>query len=458
MYCSNCGLQLPDWAHYCERCGARVHRIGVEEDPIDQVGLDNTSASEPLWVDDVPEETTEEPPTRGRHVAPPAEEPSQLTVPMDAAQAAAEEEVVEATEEPEAAEEPEAPEAAEEPAEEPAAPEPEPEPEPKPEPEAQPSEQPQPTERRTIDVGEQESPLSRKYVSYGQMPGTWQRGQHASVHYRPEPALSMRAIALAAAAALVLGLLVTLYVMGLSKSQSSSGGGAQVATERVSKKEAASVIEGLEGWWTTDRTYDGRYWHIQDAVMETYAADGQLAKQVLVDVASVQRMKTGPGGIEGAGYFLRDIGFFLLDSDADTLHAINGDGSADEDANLFRIEAPAFINKSGSDDASDEKKKSESDLTDEQLSSEFILPESATRVYDVSELESLSDHDLFVARNEIYARHGFAFEEGELSEYFKSKSWYHPSEVFNEGEISEIEHENVSTILALEQQRGSRYV
>lgn len=452
MYCSNCGLKLPDWAHYCERCGARVHRIGVPEDPIDQVGLDDTSASEPLWVDEAPEEAAPKSPAHGRQETKPAEEPSQLTMPMDTTLAAMEENVDEAP-----AEETQEPEAAETADEEPASTEPEQDAPPAEQ--SEPAEAPEPTERRTIDVGEQESsPLSREYVSYGQMPSTWQRGQHASVHYHPEPALSMRAVATAAAAALVLGLLVMLYVIGQSKAQSSSGETTQVTAQRVSKKEASAVIEGLDGWWTTDRTYDGRYWHIQDAVMETYAADGQLAKQVLLDVGSVQRMTTGPGGIEGAGYFLRDIGFFLLDDDPDTLHAISGDGSADEDANLFRIEAPAFINKSNSGDKKDDSQALSGDLTDEQLSSEFILPESATRVYDVSELEALSDHDLFVARNEIYARHGFAFEEGELSEYFNSKSWYHPSEAFNEGEISEIEHENVSTILALEQERGSKYV
>jgi hypothetical protein len=87
-----------------------------------------------------------------------------------------------------------------------------------------------------------------------------------------------------------------------------------------------------------------------------------------------------------------------------------------------------------------------------------MLPESNVRVYDTSELEALSDHDLFVARNEIYARHGYVFEAGELSDYFASKSWYHPSDVFNEGDITEVERQNVSTILALEQSRGSQYV
>jgi hypothetical protein len=87
-----------------------------------------------------------------------------------------------------------------------------------------------------------------------------------------------------------------------------------------------------------------------------------------------------------------------------------------------------------------------------------VLPESNTRIYDASELEPLSNHDLFVARNEIYARHGYVFEAGELSEYFASKSWYHSSDVFSEGALSEVERANVSAILAIEQARGSQYV
>ncbi|MBQ9317550.1 MAG: zinc ribbon domain-containing protein, partial [Atopobiaceae bacterium] len=68
MYCAHCGMELPDWAHFCERCGTRVERPAASEDPIDHVGLDDTSASEPLWPEDaaaaVAESETFEPKVR----------------------------------------------------------------------------------------------------------------------------------------------------------------------------------------------------------------------------------------------------------------------------------------------------------------------------------------------------------------------------------------------------------
>ena len=43
----------------------------------------------------------------------------------------------------------------------------------------------------------------------------------------------------------------------------------------------------------------------------------------------------------------------------------------------------------------------------------------------MSEVSGLSDWQLLIARNEIYARHGLGFKDESLREYFQSKSWYH---------------------------------
>lgn len=256
-----------------------------------------------------------------------------------------------------------------------------------------------------------------------------------------------------AAAAIAISLLVAHIILNSNTSTSTDEEEIVINSKRVSKREADRIIATLDGWWKTDRTFDGRYWHLQSGLMETYAADGKLAAQVLVDPASLERLDNGPGGIEGAGYYLRDVGYYLVDDDPDTLHAIAQDGQADEDANLLRADPPSFVSEGTPEDADSEP----ADIDDADRS-EYMLPDAATRVYDNAELEAMSDHDLFVARNEIYARHGYVFETGELSEYFGSKSWYQPSDVFNEGEISEIERQNVSAILAIEQARGSQYV
>ncbi len=478
MYCSNCGMKLPDWANYCERCGARVRHAKASDDPIDQVGKDDTSAMEPLWAEDA-ERREEDKPSRL-----PQAEPGMLTelvgtdtVLMDADEfeggretleesepapavegkagasehpdltqsvdpAAMAEVAREGVEESERASEASLPQQ-----DEGQAPRPD-------DAELPDAGREQATRRpRRIDVGEMDGMLPVDSTAHRRAPEEWHNRYNTFERRREESAMSMKMLAIAAASALALGLLVAFILMGTRGSFGGGGNAPSALMEGVSKAKADEVIASLNGWWTTDRTFDGRYWHMQDGLMETYAADGQLAKQVLIDNTAVKRMASGPGGIEGAGYYLRDIAFYLLDADQNTLHAINGDGSAEESANLFRSEAPAFINNGKKTDGKDTWTP---DTTVDD--SEYILPESSTRVYTTAELEKLSDHDLFVARNEIYARHGYLFETGELSEYFFSKSWYHPSNVFNEGEINDIERQNVSSILAIEQARGSQYV
>lgn len=100
---------------------------------------------------------------------------------------------------------------------------------------------------------------------------------------------------------------------------------------------------------------------------------------------------------------------------------------------------------------------------EEPAASEYMLPESDTRAYTTSELSSLSDWELFVARNEIFARYGRGFQNQELAQYFGEKSWYtqrYSPEEFDAmaSPLSAIEKQNTETILALEQSRGSQYL
>lgn len=575
VYCSNCGMKLPDWAHYCERCGTRLDDGGGSDDLIERVGVDDTSAQEPMWDDAaetpdddepfVPETQGEtrvaelhdmptvlmdaveevraesdafvannrktniemwpaseavenealasyEPVARGAtqrmeilpdeedgpgtwgeefdgeegsgkassdealddmglrdegptpepdgrepkesseqdgEPADGADEPdSEPSEPDEASQQVADEiDVQDGGQDTEADERPKADEGSEA-SEEPEAAEGEPEGG------AQPGEGPFVPQipNMVIDVGDEDGPYAIDPRLRHPIHNTWEGRQRPSERRKEESTRSMAIVAAVAAVAILLGFGVAFSVIGRGGVAGQAEQQTQIVSERISQKQTSEVITGLNGWWATSRTFDGRYWHIQDGIMETYAADGILAKQVLIDPSSVERMSNGPGGVDGAGYYLRNIAFYLLDGDQNTLHAIDSDGSAYEEANLLRTDPPAFMTSGASAEGA------QPELGDQGASEEYILPESATRVYEVSELEQLSDHDLFVARNEIYARHGYTFEVGELSEYFSSKSWYHPSDVFNEGDISEVERQNVSNILSVEQTRGSQYV
>lgn len=97
-------------------------------------------------------------------------------------------------------------------------------------------------------------------------------------------------------------------------------------------------------------------------------------------------------------------------------------------------------------------------------SDSYVLPNSASHSYSTSELSHLTDWELYLARNEIYARHGRRFNNDDLQRYFNAQSWYTPvysPEDFDarSGSIlSSVEQNNASTILSVEQARGSAYI
>lgn len=95
-------------------------------------------------------------------------------------------------------------------------------------------------------------------------------------------------------------------------------------------------------------------------------------------------------------------------------------------------------------------------------SGSYVLPDSSTRLYSASELQGLSNWDLYIARNEIYARHGRMFQKDDLQSYFNGQSWYTPRyspEQFDSmGLLNSTEQQNAATILSIEQSRGSEYL
>ncbi|BFL48467.1 YARHG domain-containing protein [Lactonifactor longoviformis] len=88
---------------------------------------------------------------------------------------------------------------------------------------------------------------------------------------------------------------------------------------------------------------------------------------------------------------------------------------------------------------------------------EYILPGSDSRYYRKLDLEGLSAEEIRIARNEIYARHGYMFSTQDLQEYFSGKSWYTPSvpaEEFSEGMLNQTERANLDMIKEYERNTG----
>ncbi|WP_345240392.1 YARHG domain-containing protein [Pontibacillus salipaludis] len=102
----------------------------------------------------------------------------------------------------------------------------------------------------------------------------------------------------------------------------------------------------------------------------------------------------------------------------------------DHSSILFNIEEPQV---SGS-------------LTNEtSVRSLYLLPNSATQKLSAADIQGWSSYELRLARNEIFARHGYIFQSADLRSYFSSLSWYVPDPNYD-GTLSDIEEYNVDFI------------
>ncbi len=92
---------------------------------------------------------------------------------------------------------------------------------------------------------------------------------------------------------------------------------------------------------------------------------------------------------------------------------------------------------------------------------DFVIADSSSRYITEEELANLSETELMIARNEIYARHGRMFNNQDLNTYFNTKPWYQPTvsgeeftEEYASGVFNEIEIANIATIVNYEKAHG----
>ena len=103
-----------------------------------------------------------------------------------------------------------------------------------------------------------------------------------------------------------------------------------------------------------------------------------------------------------------------------------------------------FTDMRSTKESSRKRRQTSNDLAND---SEFILPEVATRYYTKREIKKLSKAQMRLARNEIYARHGYIFSDQNLSNYFLSKSWYVPTKTdVGDAEFNTYELKNLRLI------------
>ncbi len=92
-------------------------------------------------------------------------------------------------------------------------------------------------------------------------------------------------------------------------------------------------------------------------------------------------------------------------------------------------------------------------------SSDYILPDSASKQLTRSDIAGLDRVTLNLALNEIYARHGRKFTDTAISDYFNAKSWYHPTIAandFDEALLNQFELANLKLISSYQLEKGYR--
>lgn len=121
----------------------------------------------------------------------------------------------------------------------------------------------------------------------------------------------------------------------------------------------------------------------------------------------------------------------------------NKNTTADKDDNTSKDSKE--VNKTNDTNSSNKEGKS----------SDYIFNDSSNVRLTDAQVNSLSRENLSLARNEIYARHGYVFQTEPYKSYFGNKTWYkaNPSFEGSDEEINEAERYNVQLILKYEDRK-----
>lgn len=122
-----------------------------------------------------------------------------------------------------------------------------------------------------------------------------------------------------------------------------------------------------------------------------------------------------------------------------------------EGDSLSESAANAESSEDGDRGSGNEQKVSEAAQAD------YILPDSDTKFLEWDDVKDLSQEELRIARNEIYARHGRRFKAQDLQAYFDDRSWYLgriEADQFREEQLNSCEKRNIRFLKGLEPVAG----
>jgi len=75
---------------------------------------------------------------------------------------------------------------------------------------------------------------------------------------------------------------------------------------------------------------------------------------------------------------------------------------------------------------------------------------------DEDSLSDVTREDIMWARNEIYARHGYIFQNKDIQSAFEATDWYSPNPDYSDELLNEIERSNIDTLVSYERKMGWR--
>jgi hypothetical protein len=107
----------------------------------------------------------------------------------------------------------------------------------------------------------------------------------------------------------------------------------------------------------------------------------------------------------------------------------------------------------GTDKSKDNSKNNSSAAANtNSKTDEYMFSNSGSVKLTDDQVSSLSKENLALARNEIFARHGFVFQTEPFKTYFNNKTWYKSNAGFkgSDEELSSVEKSNVDLILKYE--------
>ena len=88
---------------------------------------------------------------------------------------------------------------------------------------------------------------------------------------------------------------------------------------------------------------------------------------------------------------------------------------------------------------------------------EYVFPNSDTEYLSYEEVSAKSDEELLWGRNEIYARHGYIFQDESIRQHFENTDWYQgtvSSDQFDTSVFNDYELANIDLIVQVESERN----